>query len=136
MEYPQRSSVFKISFRSLQTRFKGCAISELCHNLHLRHNHNRDTVASLLDQILQDVQIALYLQALGGETFSSNATTVDNVPGPEIKSSMGQSSMGETLRQTIRRCSTTCHVCQVLSKKLARCIHVSRVYIKKKAKYE
>ena len=45
---------------------------------HLRHNENRDTFATLMDEICHDVETEPKLQSLEGESFSNKTTTTED----------------------------------------------------------
>lgn len=52
---------------------------------HMRHNEIRDTFATLVNEVCQDVQIEPKLQPLHEETFASNTTTTEEEARLDIK---------------------------------------------------
>ena len=56
-----------------------------CGHTHLRHNENRDTFATLLDEVCHDVEIEPKLQSLEGESFHNKTTTTEDDARLDIK---------------------------------------------------
>ena len=56
-----------------------------CGYTHIRNNEIRDTFANLMNEVCHEVEIALKLQLLQGESFVNNSTTTEDEARLDVK---------------------------------------------------